>query len=291
MNDQLSMSGPTTCEVSAKCTCLQGLEDGPLPCDSLGGLTLAQFGQALAPANLSASQARDWGMLTSGIYGQHGSTSLASASLASSLVNKLKQRFGTDGSTLFKLTWKDSATPSGRPVSLLRASAHRISDSGCGSSAAWPSPTLPSGGQVWPDGTSATGRRPDGSKATVNLENVARLASWPTPMAGTPAQNGNNPAGNTDYSRRVVDLASWATPNCPMAHDSDASAFRWNPNKKQNDPVMQIIGRSQSLSDVPTEKRAQLNPAFSLWLMGYQVVAWLLAAPSTKPSPRSRKQK
>ena len=30
-------------------------------------------------------------------------------------------------------------------------------------------------------------------------------SGWPTPMAGTPAQKGYNAAGNTDYSRRVVE--------------------------------------------------------------------------------------
>lgn len=36
---------------------------------------------------------------------------------------------------------------------------------------------------------------------------------WPTPMAGTPAQNGNNAAGNNDSSRKTVELAAtWPTP-------------------------------------------------------------------------------
>ena len=47
----------------------------------------------------------------------------------------------------------------------------------------WPAPTLPSGGQVWPEGTSSTGVRPDGTKATVNLEQVAMTVGWPSPQA------------------------------------------------------------------------------------------------------------
>jgi hypothetical protein len=53
------------------------------------------------------------------------------------LVNKLKQRLDTDGSTLFKLTWKEKATPALRLVSLLRVSKRPISDSAFGS---WPTP-------------------------------------------------------------------------------------------------------------------------------------------------------
>lgn len=41
------------------------------------------------------------------------------------------------------------------------------------------------------------------------------FTSWPTPMAGTPAQKGYNEAGNTDSSRRTVWLASWPTPMVP----------------------------------------------------------------------------
>jgi len=44
-----------------------------------------------------------------------------------------------------------------------------------------------------------------------NLRERVTLATWPTPMAGTPAQNGNNAAGNNDSSRRTVELAHWPT--------------------------------------------------------------------------------
>lgn len=46
-------------------------------------------------------------------------------------------------------------------------------------------------------------------------------ATWPTPMAGTPARNGNNEAGNTDSSRKTVALVSWAS---PTAHEKVRSA-------------------------------------------------------------------
>jgi len=73
---------------------------------------------------------------------------------------------------LYKLTWKVRVTPQGRSILALRASARPTSDSGSG----------------------------------------GPLKGWPTPMAGTPAQNGNNPAGNNDSSRKTVELASWNTP-------------------------------------------------------------------------------
>ena len=61
-------------------------EAGALRFDSLGGLTIKEFGRAPAPANLSAAQqAKGLGCLTSGIYGQRGITSSASANLTSFL--------------------------------------------------------------------------------------------------------------------------------------------------------------------------------------------------------------
>lgn len=43
-------------------------------------------------------------------------------------------------------------------------------------------------------------------------------SAWPTPMAGTPAQNGNSAAGNSDFTRKTDQLARalWTT---PQAHD------------------------------------------------------------------------
>jgi hypothetical protein len=67
---------------------------------------------------------------------------------------------------------------------------------------------------------------------------AGQLAGWPTPMAGTPAQNGNNAAGNNDFSRKVVDSVSGMTPDGSTAETASTAGF-------------------------------QLNPRFSLWLMGF----------------------
>ena len=111
---------------------------GRTPCVPPDGPTLALFGQALAPANLSARQAREMGLLTSGTCGPHGSTSLASANLALSLGSKLSGEYPKAGSTLFTMTWKRAATPSGRSVFRLVASGRNTAATGFGS---WPTPT------------------------------------------------------------------------------------------------------------------------------------------------------
>jgi hypothetical protein len=45
-------------------------------------------------------------------------------------------------------------------------------------------------------------------------------------MAGTPAQNGNNEAGNNDSSRRTVALASWPTTTLDASNTRNATANR-----------------------------------------------------------------
>lgn len=104
---------------------------GPTLCASPDGPTINQCGQDLAPANLSARQAKEQGLMMSGIYGLIGTGSSASASLQSSLANRLQARTASTGSTLYKLTWKESTTPLGQRICALRASGRRTSDNGC----------------------------------------------------------------------------------------------------------------------------------------------------------------
>jgi hypothetical protein len=58
-------------------------------------------------------------------------------------------------------------------------------------------------------------------RASARRTSGSGSGGWPTPMAGTPAQNGNNEAGNNDSSRKTVALAAgWPTP-CVVEPNTD----------------------------------------------------------------------
>ena len=73
---------------------------GPTPCAVPDGLTMRESGQEVARANLSARQAKEMGLLTSGTYGQRGTISSLSASLQLSLASRLQARTASVGSDM-----------------------------------------------------------------------------------------------------------------------------------------------------------------------------------------------
>jgi hypothetical protein len=152
------------------------------------------------------------------ISGQNSSASLKSRILSQSLANRLRLMTDSLGSTLFRLTWKDRVTPSGRLIPQLAASGLPTGDKGS-TGVPWTTPqahdvTARGKGQKVKHGT---------KHGCADLNQDAALAFWPTPMAGSPATEEYNEAGNTDYSRKVVDLASWPTPNTPSGGPNSKS--------------------------------------------------------------------
>jgi hypothetical protein len=122
-------------------TCLPESGYGTTPSISPAGET-TKSGLGHAHANLSATQAKALGLLTSDISGQLGSISSASAGLQQSLANKLHQRLLGRGSTLYSLTWKIWCTPVGRQFCQSQASAARRKETGFGG---WQTPTTRDG--------------------------------------------------------------------------------------------------------------------------------------------------
>src|SRR5208282_871005 len=78
---------------------------------------------------------------TRGTCGRSSSGSSRSADLSLSLVSRLRRRLPTDGSTLFRRTWRRKATPLGRWLWEHTASALPTSGSGSTGEASWGTPT------------------------------------------------------------------------------------------------------------------------------------------------------
>jgi len=199
------------------------------------GLTIDQCGQAPAHASLSARQAKEKGLLTSGTCGQHGSGSSKIATRNLSLASRLQQRLATAGSILFKQTWRQKTTPAGRLYYQLVASAHRTSDKDSGSGRiGWPTPT--------------TRDRKDGSEcpnAPTNslLGRELWLTGWPTPGAAdekmrisTPEASDKRMLSGKQMSLEAVahQAVGWLTPKLPSGGESETPKTLIHPHKLED---------------------------------------------------------
>jgi hypothetical protein len=228
----------------------------------------------------------------------------------------LRQRLTTDGSILFKLTWKAKDTPSGRSVCLLRASVRRISDNGCGS---WPTPRRHSTGNPdraldrkarledsvflasWP--TPTTRDHKDGAEANVHvnalLGRTVWITAWPTPQSRDGKSGGQSKRAmrETRHGSNLNDfclLAAWATPRAndakkqgDMAQDprNGLPAQVLEPGTRIN-----RLGRVLTGFIAETNAGGQLNPELSRWLMGYPA-EWAHCRPTAMQSSRKSRRK
>lgn len=185
---------------------------GASPCAAPGGPTTGPSGLDHVPASPSARLAKVMGLMTSGTYGPRCTGSLNSAALQSFLANKLQAATVSVGSTLYKMTWKDRATPAQHLISALRASAHRTSGSVC---TGWPTPIVN-------DQLGSThcysGKHPDGSnRIALKLPGAVKLAGWTTTTTRDWKNTGGDIKPRADGSERFdqlprqANLAGWPT--------------------------------------------------------------------------------
>jgi len=256
---------------------------GLTPCAEQDGQTTNRSGQDLAHANLSARQAKEKGLLTSGICGQQCSISSHGAGLSDFLANRLRVRMDSLGSTLYKLIWKERVTPAGRLIFARRASVRRTSDNGSTLLLkGWVTPST----RDWKDTPGMATERPDGRSRLDQLPRLANLAGWLTPRSCEIVEDPRQSPARlkdrgemtcTTVSAQAVYLAGWPTQSTrdtggPIDHKARGYGMQLSDTKIiiQNDSPARLTDSGDLLtgSSAGMESGGQLDPAHSRWLMG-----------------------
>ena len=264
------MSIQTTCADSRSATSSPALASGLSPFGVPAGQMIDLFGPVPVLANLSARQALELGLRTQGTFGQLLPGSSSSASLQSSLENRLRARLSNLGSTLYTLTWKPWVTPSGLSRFRLRASVRRTSETDY---FGWPTPTasLADKGVRSTEGGIKEAMRKHGP----DLGAVACLTGWPTPSA-------HEFAGKPEAAilrKQKLGIGNTCTILAQMA------------TYAQHDQAARLTVSGELLigSDAGMTSGGQLNPAHSRWLMGLPQ-EWDDCAPTETPSTLKRRR-
>ena len=203
-------------------------------------------------ANLSPRQAKALGLLTSATSGRPGSGSSASQALSFWLGSRLKVRLAPLGSTLFRMIWKEKATPAGRSYSLLRASGLRTSGADV---TGWPTTTTS-------DGTGA--KRAEGLQGGSSLRTTA---SWATTTTTRDWRSDRSRLSSAELygtkgqplARQALYATGWATPavlDRPRSEETMAKCLAFRKRNANQNSVPLYLGDQARLCEPWSTPRA-----------------------------------
>ena len=269
----------------------------------------APSGREAVPVSRFRAQESEKAMPTNAISGPLFNASSPSAALQWSLESRLRQRMAGNGCPLYELTWSQWDMPAGPQICRQRASARRTSANGF---TGWPTPMVHQRkySETEMESLKQTGRT---GRMGLDLTGAVQLTGWPTPKAGNGTGAGMHGDGGMDL-QTTAQLSGWATPterdykdraanlnNVPVNHllgrevlltgwPTPISGIAGGPMQRKDgktnsnlEPTAQlIIGETSNGSPVPTERRGQLNPDFTRWLMGFPEEWCIIAPPATR---------
>lgn len=248
------------------------------------GLSIDQCGPVLVHANHSVAPAPCAEPTTNATCGRTSTDSFGNVDLTSCLVNKLRTRLNSAGSIEYAQTWKERVTELGRSYWVHIPSGRRTNGN---DSTGWLTPRA--------KGDAGGTRFEKGDYR--NLEDQVKAAAWGTPTctnAMQPTDERIRRIATGETTRKVMTggepknlheqchLVGWVT---PTAQDANRGVLPPRPTDTGIPLTQQaaLIDASSGIDSnsltAPTAKRGGLNPAFSLWLMGFPS-DWLMAAPS-----------
>ncbi len=290
------ISGPSSLISSASASLQQSLESKLRQLSDMGGSTIYK----LTLKRKDTPQGRSYFQLAASALRTKESDSSSWQTPTTSDTNGVRKPDGKRGlglNTQAQSAWPTPAARDGKGVS----GPGRQEKKGN------PSDTVPNAAATVPWATPTATDHSRGTKpprpqdtGIPLIQQVSGLSSWSTPTLDDTTQRKSKYAqggSSLSYqSSQVSGLNPWATPNTMdhMKQRSDEALARAKQKAGCSNLKDQIpySGEAQKSSTAETENIApsQLNPRFSLWLMGYPI-EWAYSGERVTPSSRKRRQK